>query len=127
MPDLNLTKLREIAVAATDGPWNLHTLRTDETHYIRGSIDDEANTVIYAECEDADAHHIATFDPPTALALIDEIEWLRRGIKHSADILEPLSKTWLKQNNLELGVPMRYQVELMRELLDQNEAGGSDE
>ena len=78
MTDLNLTKLREIAVAATDGPWNLHTLRTDETHDIRGSIDDEANIVIYAECEDADADHIAAFDPPTVLALIDEIEWLRR-------------------------------------------------
>lgn len=74
MTELDLTKLREIAEAATDGPWNLHTLRTDETHDIRGSIDDEANIVIYAECEDADAHHIAAFDPPTVLALIGRIE-----------------------------------------------------
>ena len=96
MTELDLTKLREIAEAATTtpGPWS---------------------------------EYLLAFDPPTVIALIDEIEWLRRGIKHSADILEPLSKTWLKQNNLELGVPMRYQVELMRELLDQNEAGGSDE
>ena len=77
MTDLNLTKLRKIAEAATPGPWNLHTLRTDETHDIRGSIDDEANIVIYAECEDADAAHVATFDPPTVLALIDEVEQLR--------------------------------------------------
>ena len=80
MTELDLTKLREIAEAATDGPWNLHTLRTDETHDIRGSIDDEANIVIYAECEDADAHHIATFDPPTVLALIDELERLRETL-----------------------------------------------
>ena len=80
MTDLDLTELREIAESATDGPWNLHTLRTDETHDIRGSIDDEANIVIYAECEDADADHIATFDPPTVLALIDEVERLRAGI-----------------------------------------------
>lgn len=70
MSDLDLTKLREIAVAATDGPWNLHTLRTDETHDIRGSIDDEANIVIYAECEDADAERrlrklcVCYFDTP---------------------------------------------------------------
>ena len=81
MTDLDLTKLREIAESATDGPWNLHTLRTDETHDIRGSIDDEANIVIYAECEDADAHHIATFDPPTALALIAENERLRAVVE----------------------------------------------
>ena len=74
MTDLNLTKLRRIAEAATPGPWNLHTLRTDETHDIRGSIDDEANIVIYAECEDADAAHVATFDPPTVLALIARLE-----------------------------------------------------
>ena len=74
MTDLNLTKLRKIAEAATPGPWNLHTLRTDETHDIRGSIDDEADIVIYAECEDADAAHVATFDPPTVLALIDRLE-----------------------------------------------------
>jgi hypothetical protein len=83
--DLNLTELREIAVAATDGPWNLHTLRTDETHDIRGSIDDEANIVIYAECEDADADHIATFDPPTVLALIDEVERLRAVVDEVAE------------------------------------------
>ena len=74
MTNLDLTKLRETAVAATPGPWNLHTLRTDETHDIRGSIDDEANIVIYAECEDADAAHVATFDPPTVLALIARLE-----------------------------------------------------
>ena len=74
MTDLSLTELREIAKAATPGPWNLHTLRTDETHDIRGSIDDEANIVIYAECEDADAAHVATFDPPTVLALIARLE-----------------------------------------------------
>lgn len=83
MTDLNLTKLREIALAATDGPWNLHTLRTDETHDIRGPIDDEANIVIYAECEDSDAHHIAAFDPPTVLALIAEVERLRDALASS--------------------------------------------
>lgn len=107
MTDLDLTKLRKIAEAANQ--W------TEQVFITSGFTK-----------TDLDVRHIAAFDPPTVLALIDEIERLRRGIKHSADILEPLSKTWLKQNNLELGVPMRYQVELMRELLDQNEAGGSD-
>ena len=87
---IQLNKLREIAVAATDGPWNLHTLRTDETHDIRGSIDDEANIVIYAECEDADALHIATFDPPTVLELLDEIERLQRWKREAKQVFRGL-------------------------------------
>ncbi len=118
MTDLDLTKLREIAVAATDGPWNLHTLRTDETHDIRGSIDDEANIVIYAECEDADADHIATFDPPTVLALVDEVERLRAGIIEAHEtITNEAGPAWLAASKVledALDVYVRIPVENAR-------------
>ena len=55
MTDLDLTKLREIAEAATQ--W------TEQVFITRG----------FSKM-DLDARHIASFDPPTVLALIDEIE-----------------------------------------------------
>ena len=68
MPDLttdDLARLRAIAQAALARPF-----------------DDKINpsgTVASVEL----AHHHATFDPPTVLALLDEIERLRRQLKPS--------------------------------------------
>ena len=79
MTDLDLTKLREIAEAATPGPWNLETQRVD-THYIHG-FSDEQDVDISVQCDVADAAHIATFDPPTVLALIAENNRMRGEVE----------------------------------------------
>ena len=69
MTDLNLAHLRSIAGAATPGPWH-------ETPYDNAieSVDWDciADDVYYSQ----DRWYIATFDPPTVLALIDRIEEL---------------------------------------------------
>jgi len=62
MTDLDLTELREIAKAATPGDWT-------------------------ADIGPA-ALHVATFDPPTVLALIDEIEELRAALVELAKTKE---------------------------------------
>ena len=60
-PD-RLQELRRIAEAATPGRWEIPV----------------ANVVQY----------VATFDPPTVLALLNEIERLRRGREALADVLK---------------------------------------
>lgn len=95
MTDLDVAALRKIAESATPGPWtwseesddnwgdcgpNLETVArgpryrdgsqgAEET--IVGSWGHDANGI---SVEPADALHIATFDPPTVLALLDRLE-----------------------------------------------------
>ena len=65
MSDLDLDALRKIAEAATRGPWwtGQHSLGARK-------IDVMADGGWYMPKTEADAAHIATFDPPTVLALI---------------------------------------------------------
>lgn len=89
----NLTKLREIAEAATPtptptpGPWQAGMTTSGDpndgpTHAcVRVEGAHWTDHLAVAEgCAEADLNmaHIATFDPPTALELIDEIERLRK-------------------------------------------------
>ena len=88
MTDLDLTKLREIAKAATPGDWGFEY--AGESHCGEPQCCSEywdnriwAGGMVIAESHclsDGDAHHIATFDPPTAIALIDELERLREVV-----------------------------------------------
>lgn len=80
---LDLTKLREIAEAATPGKWE-RVVDNDSRRPIEVSIWSEVanyypveGMVIGNPNHMADATHIAAFDPPTVLALLDEIERLR--------------------------------------------------
>ena len=82
MTDLDLTKLREIAEAATPGPWvSGQTTFGDPaggpTHVcVRQEGSPWTDHLVVTEGSThsgLDAHHIAMFDPPTALALIDEV------------------------------------------------------
>lgn len=85
MTDLDLTKLREIAEAATPGPWEFEPSGYSECGEPRCCSEYWENRIwsqrlILAESmelSDVDATHIATFDPPTVIALLDEIERLR--------------------------------------------------
>lgn len=84
----DLTKLREIANAATPGPWEFQPSGDSEcgepqccSEYWDNRIWSQG--LILAESgvlDDADAIHIAAFDPPTALALLGEIEELRAKV-----------------------------------------------
>jgi hypothetical protein len=74
---LNLAALRQVAEAATPGPW-VH----EGADYDRPSRNVRAQHqqgwplqgVAYNVGRTADAAHIATFDPPTVLALLDLAE-----------------------------------------------------
>ncbi|WP_269304889.1 ead/Ea22-like family protein [Aeromicrobium sp. HA] len=96
MAELNLTELREVAEAATPGPWTWHEYRRsgDPLPYLVGRGGDPEFYVYDAEViepdhdgecgcrsacrlelrvRDVDQSHIATFDPPTVLALLDRV------------------------------------------------------
>jgi len=82
-----LEELRRIAEAATPGPWGMNP---------ENGLVDEAATLtpvcgmVWVRTEEqtlANAQHIAAFDPTTCLALLDEIERLRRERKVLAEAL----------------------------------------
>lgn len=84
MPDLDLSALRKVAEAATPGPWSaLGTGRSGGDHWY---VCDEGEAIASISAQDGineaqrepDATHMATFDPPTVLALLDELERLQR-------------------------------------------------
>jgi len=82
MTDLDLTDLREIAEAATPGPWEsvVSTYSSECSDYegarIPGVAEDISDYYIgtVPPLDVDDAAHIAAFDPPTVLALIDRLE-----------------------------------------------------
>lgn len=93
----DLTKLREIAEAATPGPWacGMTTFGDPQegpTHAcVRVENADwwDNIAVIEGSAEgDLNMAHIAAFDPPTVLALLDEIEELRASLVELAKTKE---------------------------------------
>lgn len=74
-----LAALKKIAEAATEGPWEAQEgfktgggrVLTPDGYALPGCFNCGENDGVY---EEADARHIAAFDPPTALALIDRAE-----------------------------------------------------
>lgn len=89
----HLAEMRRVAEAATPGPWR------------KGDGSPATSIVVYPAApsnldiftgSDQDAAHIATFDPPTVLALLDVVEacdddgrcrlcWNERGDPHADD------------------------------------------
>lgn len=77
---MNLEELRQIAEAATPGPWEVRTDDADMLHVVHDS-----EYVSYvctvggkeAPNAEADAEFIATFNPQRVLELLDQIERLR--------------------------------------------------
>lgn len=67
MTDLNLNELRKVAEAATPGPWTL--IGGGEYLTPIGLMVAPDDGGVWPE----DATHIATFDPPTVLALLDRV------------------------------------------------------
>lgn len=108
MTDLDLNHLREIAEYATPGPWeNVSSERTmnDRSEWRIG--DSHKPKVLSAVMRAADAEHIAAFDPPTVLAMINEIERL-----HNASEFEQRARLQFAA----LGVPVDEQDEWFRRI-----------
>mgnify|MGYP001389431823 CR=1 FL=1 len=89
-----LAELRRIAEAATPGPWRVNKYGSIGAGEL--GIDPViANVEPFWSKEEREkygdhgdnARHIATFDPPTVLALLDEIERLEHEVMHLRDFL----------------------------------------
>lgn len=89
MTSERLEELRRIAEAATPGPWTSPWEQKDgldpEEYGFYGASGDKIVGLLWCdgwhlECSEENARHIATFDPPTVLALLDEIERLRQTV-----------------------------------------------
>lgn len=69
-----LAEWKTIAEAATPGPWEVdHDVQTGRA-FVRDPLGTERATI--RDGNELDATHMATFDPPTVLALIAEVERL---------------------------------------------------
>ncbi len=83
---LDLDKLEWIAKAARKGPWHVDEDPRDGMEWNRHICADGAVTICFMthsggddpDTDEATAKHVATFDPPTVLAMIDELR-TRRG------------------------------------------------
>lgn len=89
---LNLDDLEATAKAATPGPWSINW-ETDEYH--AGMPDKWALSINGPEASDfadlaaADAEHMATFDPPTVLALIAKLREAEAVTEKVRALVEP--------------------------------------
>lgn len=90
---IDTEKLRVIAGQATGGPWRQVTNKTwGDSGYVRApgpAFGEKAISVAYAsysnpgcshESASRNAEYIATFDPPTVLELLAEVEQLRAAL-----------------------------------------------
>lgn len=88
-----LAELRKVAEGATDGPWHLVTCKCGNSeHPVITTI--ETEMIIEAFYEDNDAPHVAAFDPPTALALLDRIAQLERERDEARAKVESITSQW---------------------------------
>src|SRR5690606_26615746 len=87
-----LAELRRIAEAATPGPWRISGDGPVDRFVIasteRDHIAETTRGGSFTNEDLANAYHIATFDPPTVLALLNEIERLRREREALAEALK---------------------------------------
>lgn len=91
MTDLSpeeLRRKRKIAEAATPGPWEFESYDDNACARVYGIVGRDFQEVARLDCNglephstrDEDAAHIATFDPPTVRALLEEIVRLREEL-----------------------------------------------
>lgn len=108
-----IQRLREVAEAATEGPWGWDTWQWQEpespiacvtsqaydlaqlggwnigpTFADDESVDESAWRAERYEAAKADAQHIATFDPPTVLELLDRLERAEAAVERVRAIVE---------------------------------------
>src|SRR5690606_38354416 len=106
MTDLNLNELRKVAEAAeTNAEWDFWHADDGrlEMYVPNGTMDTLTvfRFVDYGDCPEcarpdpADARHIATFDPPTVLALLDRVAELEAEVEAKAEALRKSVSTVL--------------------------------
>lgn len=103
--NLNLDHLKQIASAATQGPWEVNsaTCGSDYGDYTIYGVKDVADAdwatddaLAFAYCEGMtkpDATYIAAFDPPTVLALIARIEQAEHRVRRYKALAETRLET----------------------------------
>lgn len=108
----NLDELRKVAEAATPGPW------TRDGVGVLGAREDwdlgkgparimAAQMPWRRERMEANAEHVATFDPPTVLALLSRLEQAEQAVQRVRDACESDSYDMHKDyGNGELVVPV---------------------
>lgn len=111
----NLNQLRKIAQNATPGPWSADVgVRGDcvvfgpngrfllnaqaEPHWLE--YPGETRSVAF-DVDRRDCTHIATFDPPTVLALLDRVEAAEATIQRVRE-LATVAQSWASQGNMPL-------------------------
>lgn len=98
---IDVSKLRETAEAATPGPWQTDGPfwvdpfdgRTDKAETRAGVTAGADRKLVMPgewETKDADAEHIATFDPPTVLALLDRLERAEAAVERVRAVLRSI-------------------------------------
>lgn len=97
LSDARLAELRRVAGAAAPGPWFVEYQEADGWTSVYGQpYDADGQMLLSPEVAttegepDSESRHIAAFDPPTVLALLDEIEQLRRWKTEALEVL----KSW---------------------------------
>jgi hypothetical protein len=80
---LDLPGLKKVAEAATPGPWSYDRPDCDASYEI-AAHDGSDWELFVADCRigRANAEFIATFDPPTVMAIIAELEAWKADAKH---------------------------------------------
>ncbi|MGO4297375.1 ead/Ea22-like family protein [Glutamicibacter sp. MCAF14] len=106
---INLDTLRKIAEAATPGPWEtLGGQGPFGTHAVCHRM--EQGTLVEIAYRDAhfdkiNAVHIATFDPPTVLALLSRVEKAERSCRLLGTIIERDGKNLVELTNSQDIIP----------------------
>lgn len=84
--ELDLTQLREVAGQSTPGPWAVYDRGIGyEVHNANGY---ELNGGMRETFTEADATHIATFDPPTVLALLSRLEQAEQAVQRVREVCD---------------------------------------
>jgi len=86
---LNLDTLRKIAEAATPGPWEASDRGIG--YEVHDASAYELNSGMRETFTESDATHIATFDPPTVLALLSRLEQAEQAVQR---VREAMGKPW---------------------------------
>lgn len=94
--ELDPKELRKVAEAATPGPWEakqtpIHTPSGEGGDYYvacPSGIDVASMVGSSYEQEEPDALHIATFDPPTVLALIERVQAAEAKLERVREVCE---------------------------------------
>ena len=77
---MNTNKLREVAAAATPGPWRKESDGWAELRNVRHMVQAKDRLVAYGQMTANDCAHIATFNPALIAKLLDVVEAAQKAM-----------------------------------------------